>query len=128
EVTGVGHRVHGHDGLEPGSARECQRVLRSAGIGGADRANSSVAPRLVDDPGCRIEAVGRIVGHHVPYAFGSEAAASVLDHADITMAGEELRPHPNLWLHTSLLVVRRALQDCGEFARAALTGVRGEIN
>ena len=110
KISCVGHGIHRHASLEPGRIRQRERMLCASRVGGADGGESTVTPGLLHNPRRRVEAVGGIVGHHVPDSFGRVPSSSVLDDADITSARIVRGPA------RAVFVVGRALEDRGKLA------------
>ena len=107
----VRHRVDRNHGLDEGRIRNRERMLRRAGVGRPDRANSAVGPRLRAYPRRGIEPVVRIVANGPPVALGLVPRTHVLNDHDVAARHEVVGGRCR-----AVLVVRRALQESRELA------------
>ena len=120
----VAHRVDGHHRREVRGVGDRHRVLRAAGVRGANRADASVRPGLPADPCREVGAVRAVVAKRAPAALRAIAPAHVLHDRGVAARHEVPRPA----VGDTVLVVGRALQDHRPAALQRLSVARREID
>ena len=106
-ATHVRHRKQRDHRLDERRSGDRERMLGPAFVGGADRADAAVGPRLMSDPLRGVVAVTAVVGQRPPTTLRAVAPAHVLHDHDVATGSEVVREGRG----AHLLVVRRAHQQ-----------------